>query len=82
MFNVTTRYGCFTSERLLHFLSRGYTPACLKVRFRYVALSPGPVDGWRRASMVRGDTRHDDVLLMMMAIMMIHLDQTLAAYIK
>lgn len=32
--------------------------------------------------MVRGDTRHDNVLLMMMAIMMIHLDQTLAAYIK
>ena len=60
-------------ERLLHFLPRGHTPACLKVRYRYVALS-----GWQRASVVRGDTRHD-VLLMMM---MIHLDQTLAAHIK
>lgn len=32
--------------------------------------------------MVGGDTRHDDVRLMMMIMMMIHLDQTLAAYIK
>lgn len=40
--------GCFTSARLLHFLSHGYTPACLKVRYRYVALSPDPVDGGGR----------------------------------
>lgn len=82
MFDVTTRYGRFTSERLLHFLSRGYTPACLKVRFRYVALSPGPVDGGGRRWCAGIPDTNDDVLLMMMAIMMIHLDQTLAAYIK
>ena len=44
MFNdVATRY--VLHEKLLHFLSRGYTPGCLKVRYRSVALSPGPVDG-------------------------------------
>ena len=64
-------------ERLLHFLSRRYTPACLKVRYRYVAPSPGPADGGGR----RWCAGIPDTIVLLM-MMMIHLDQTLAACIK
>lgn len=56
-------------ERLLHFLSRRYTPACLKVRYRSVALSQAQ---WT------GAATETDVLLMMM----IQFGQTLSVHIK
>lgn len=62
-------------ERLLHFLSRRYTPACLKVRCRSVALSQAQ---WTAANSAGARGYQTDATLMMM----IQFGQTLIVHIK